>query len=50
MIHIKALSKDSKDPCTEYIYLEGVLEQMNGYDLVDIKKLPDVPSEYPCEV
>lgn len=50
MIHIKALSKDSKDPCTEYIYLEGVLERMSGNDLVYIKKLPETEGEYPCEV
>ena len=50
MIHIKALTFDSKDTCTDYIYLDGVLEQMNGCDLVYIRKLPENEGEYPCEV
>ena len=51
MVHIQALSQeDNISNLTSYIYLHGVLQDQNGYDLVYIRDLPDERGVYEADV
>ena len=49
---IKALKQNSRGSVTNYVYLDGILEDLNDFDLVYIreKDMPKTDGEYPCEV
>lgn len=48
---VRALKMDdSFEKVSEYVYLHGAVERLNGFDIVYIEDMPTEPGKYDCEV
>ena len=41
---------DSFEKVSDYVYLHGTVERLNGFDIVYVEDMPTEPGKYDCEV
>ena len=41
---------DSFEKVSDYVYLHGTVERLNGFDIVYVEDMPTEPGKYACEV